>query len=81
MAKILFFGRLSDLSEARDMDLPQGVDSTQALKVWLMEQDAALADGLSGPGIFVSVNKQIKQADAPITNADEIAFMSALSGG
>jgi len=81
MARILFFGRLSDLSPARDMDLPDGVDSTDSLKAWLMEQDAGLADGLSGAGVFVSVNKEIKQSDAPITNGDEIAFMSALSGG
>lgn len=81
MAKILFFGRLSDLSSARDLDLPSGVDSTDSLKAWLIEQDAGLADGLSGAGIFVSVNKEIKQSDAPITNDDEIAFMSALSGG
>ena len=81
MAKILFFGRLSDVGSAMDIALPPGVATTADLTLWLGESDAALKDALDSPGVFIAVNKEIVRQDTHLTDADEIAYMSALSGG
>jgi len=57
MAKILFFGRFSDLSGPLDIDLPESVINKPSLTAHLS-----------------TVLVEIK-------NSDEIAYMSALSGG
>lgn len=81
MAKILFFGKLSDAGSAMDMPLPDGVSTTADLTHWLGNQDAALKDALDSPGVFIAVNQEVVRQDTNITDADEIAYMSALSGG
>ena len=81
MAKILFFGKLSDVASEMDVTLPKGIDTTDDLKRYLGDSSAALQDALDSPGVFVAVNKEIVRENTLITDADEIAFMSALSGG
>jgi len=81
MAKILFFGKLSDASSAIDMLLPAGVTNTDDLTAHLSAQNAALKDALDSPGVFIAVNKEIVRETTAITDDDEIAYMSALSGG
>ena len=81
MAKLLFFGRFSDIAKARDMALPAGVSDSEALADWLSQSDAALAAQFARAGNRVAVNKVMVSGAVPITDADEIAFMSALSGG
>ncbi|MEE9346967.1 MAG: MoaD/ThiS family protein [Robiginitomaculum sp.] len=81
MATILFFGKLSDVSGALTVDLPQDVRSGAALKKWLGGRDAALQAALEQAGVSMAVNQQMALGDVAISNDDEIAFMSALSGG
>jgi len=81
MAKLLFFGRFSDISGPRDMPLPDGVNDSDVLIAWLSDGDAALAAQFARAGNRVAVNKVMIQEAVPITDSDEIAFMSALSGG
>lgn len=81
MAKILFFGRLSELSRPLDIDLPAGIETTDALKLWLSQTYPNLKTALAQSGIRVAVNKHMATTIMPIANADEIAFMSPLSGG
>ena len=81
MATVLFFGRLSDVSEALNVDLPAFVTTTGELMVWLEAQNAGLKTALERGGNRIAVNKVIIENDVVITNTDEIAFMSPLSGG
>ena len=81
MARVLFFGRLSDASDALDINLPATVKTTDDLKVWLGEQRPALKTILNHNGNKIAVNKVMIHACVDITDTDEIAFMSPLSGG
>ncbi len=81
MAKLLFFGRFSDIAPARDIDLPESIKDSDALVAWLSKTDAALAAQFARSGNRIAVNKVMISENAAITNSDEIAFMSALSGG
>jgi len=81
MVSLLFFGRFSDISAARDMVLPAGVSDSDGLIAWLAENDEALAAQFARAGNRVAINKAMVSENTPIAAADEIAFMSALSGG
>jgi len=81
MAEILFFGRLSDLSGPLVMDLPREVKTTDDLRQWLSKTYPALTAALEQNTNRVAVNKIMITQTMAITNADEIAFMSPLSGG
>lgn len=81
MAKILFFGRFSDISAQRDISLPKGIDNSDALIAWLTQNDVALAAQFAKAGNRIAVNKAMINGSVPIKDTDEIAFMSALSGG
>jgi len=81
MAKLLFFGRFSDISPARDIALPEGVSDSDGLMAWLADNDDALAAQFARAGNRVAVNKVMINGSVVITDTDEIAFMSALSGG
>lgn len=81
MAEILFFGRLSDLSGPLVMDLPREVKTTDDLRQWLSKTYPALTAALEQSTNRVAVNKVMITQTMAITNADEIAFMSPLSGG
>ncbi|MGV6819681.1 MAG: MoaD/ThiS family protein [Parvularcula sp.] len=81
MATILFFGRLSDLSEPIHGPLPQGVCDTASLVRWLSEQDPALAKALSLEGTRIILNQAFLTGECDLSDSDEIAFVSPLSGG
>ena len=81
MAKLLFFGRFSDISGPQDVSLPDEVKDTDDLIAWLCKDDAAMATQFSRNGNRIAVNQAMINQAASITDADEIAFMSALSGG
>jgi len=79
--KILFFGRLSDASETMELDLPNSVKTTYDLQMWLADTNPALNLAFKTKGNRVAVNKNMVDGNVPITNDDEVAFMSPLSGG
>lgn len=81
MATILFFGRLSDLSETIHGPLPQGVCDTASLVQWLSEQNPDLAEALSQDGTRIILNQEFLTGDHTLSDGDEIAFVSPLSGG
>ncbi|MEM6626365.1 MAG: MoaD/ThiS family protein [Pseudomonadota bacterium] len=81
MAKLLFFGRMSDIEADRDVDLPQGVSDTDALIDWLSADNPVFADMVREKGNSLVVNQAIVRGATPISNADEIAFLSPVSGG
>lgn len=81
MAKILFFGRFSDLSPPLDMPLPDGVSDVDSLSAWLGTTVEGFAHLSEQSGAHVAVNKSVVLGNMDISDVDEIAFMSALSGG
>ena len=78
---ILFFGRLGDTAQAMSIDCPAGVMDTDDLSVWLSKGNPALAAELAKPGNRIAVNQQLIIENTAVSEGDEIAFMSPLSGG
>ena len=78
--KVLFFGRPADvLGRSREIDLP--ADATVGgVRRALAEADPAAAL-LLAPSIRASVDRQITDDRAGVTQASEVAFFSAFSGG
>lgn len=81
MARVLLFGRLSDVAgwrERRWEDLPA---SLAALRNQLAALDPALGEALAGRGVQVCVDKVIVRGDVALTPGMEIAFLPPMSGG
>ena len=81
MITVLFFGRLGDASETLRMALPKGVNDTDGLTTWLMENNSTLEIELKKAGNRIAVNKGIISQNTPLNEGDELAYMSPLSGG
>jgi molybdopterin synthase sulfur carrier subunit len=83
MTRILFFGRLRDVAGQAEMicDPPREAASVAALRDWLAARDPLLGEALAGAGVRVAVNQQFCSLDTSLADAEEIAFMSPLSGG
>jgi len=78
---ILFFGRLSEASDPLSLDLPEGVEDTETLTNWLESKYPWLRNKLRVQGNRIAVNKTMIYTNTALSNSDEIAFMSPLSGG
>ena len=81
MATILFFGRFSDLQDRMEIDLPDHVTDKASLTAFLSDKIEGFGELAAKPDTRVSVNMMVSMNETPITNQDEIAYMSALSGG
>jgi len=81
MAKVLFFGRFSDLSGPLDIDLPVTVTDKQSLSDFLSGEIEGFSALAAKPDTRISVNMMVSMDEVAISNTDEIAYMSALSGG
>ncbi|MEL7485741.1 MAG: MoaD/ThiS family protein [Pseudomonadota bacterium] len=83
MARLLFFGRLTDQSGGREraLTLPEGGCSVSAVVETLAGSDAALGDALRDPSIRAALNGAFVDADAIVTENDELAFLPPASGG
>jgi sulfur-carrier protein len=83
MARVLFFGRLRDIAGTSELDvaMPPTIDSVAEVRALLSGRDAALGAALSEPGVRVAVDWRFASDDTPVRGAQELAFMSPLSGG
>lgn len=81
MATILFFGRFSDISDRLDIELPDHVTDKASLSRFLSSKIEGFADLAAKPDTRISVNMMVSMNEASVSNGDEIAYMSALSGG
>jgi molybdopterin synthase sulfur carrier subunit len=79
VARVLLFGRLSDLAgwRERSVDAP----FLSALRSKLSDEDAALGEALAGKGVQVALDQVIVRGDAPLNAATEVAFLPPMSGG
>ncbi len=81
MAVILFFGRFSDLRDRLEIDLPENVTDKASLTAFLSEKIEGFGQIAALPDTRISVNMLVSMNETAVGNSDEIAYMSALSGG
>jgi sulfur-carrier protein len=79
MARVLLFGRFSDLAGWRDREIESPFLSV--LRSKLAAEDAALGEALAGPGVQVALDQIIVRGDAPLNARTEVAFLPPMSGG
>lgn len=79
MARVLLFGRFSDLAGWRDREIESLFLSV--LRTKLAQEDAALGEALAGPGVQVALDQVIVRGDAPLNAKTEVAFLPPMSGG
>ena len=81
MATILFFGRFSDLQDRMEIELPNSVTDKASLTTFLSTLVEGFAEIAARPDTRISVNMMVSMNETAVGNDDEIAYMSALSGG
>lgn len=81
MANLLYFGRVSDVGVDGPVDIPSGLKTVRDLRRWLCEGDPGLGAVLRETTIKAIVNGDIAADDTRVSNTDEIAFFSPMSGG
>ena len=79
MARVLLFGRLSDVAGWRDRQIESPFLSV--LRARLGNEDADLGDALAGAGVQVALDQVIVRGDAPLNAGTEVAFLPPMSGG
>jgi molybdopterin synthase sulfur carrier subunit len=79
LARILLFGRLSDIAGWRERDVES--PSIASLRAALAVEDAGLGEALSAPGVQVALDQAIVRGDAALTARSEVAFLPPMSGG
>jgi molybdopterin synthase sulfur carrier subunit len=79
MARVLLFGRLSDLAGWREREIESPFLS--ALRERLAADDPELGQALTGPGVQVALDQVIVRGDAPLNARTEVAFLPPMSGG
>ena len=77
----LFFGRFSDVSDRLEIDLPVQVTDKKSLSEFLSGEVEGFAALAAKPDTRISVNMMVSMNEVAVGNDDEIAYMSALSGG
>ena len=85
MARVLFFGRLTDFAGADELltPLPDSARRLSDLKLVLARLHPELVAALEDPAVRVAINQKIAHTkeDPEIFDRDEIAFMPPMSGG
>ncbi|MFN3512250.1 MAG: MoaD/ThiS family protein [Phenylobacterium sp.] len=79
MARVLLFGRLSDIAGWRERELESA--SLADLRASLSAEDPGLAEALSAPGVQVALDQAIVRGDAALSSRSEVAFLPPMSGG
>ena len=79
MARVLLFGRLSDLAGWREREIDSPFLSV--LRERLAAEDAGLGEALGGPGVQVALDQVIVRGDAALGARTEVAFLPPMSGG
>lgn len=79
MVQVTMCGYLADRAGWRERAVE--ADTLAVLKVRLAAEQPSLAGLLDGGRIFTVVNDVVTRGDAPIGDADEVAFMPPIGGG
>jgi molybdopterin synthase sulfur carrier subunit len=81
MARVLLFGRLSDVAGWRERTLQPAPASVFAVRALLAAEDPQLGEALSGRGVQIAVDQALVRGDVPIGPGAEVAFLPPMSGG
>lgn len=79
MARVLLFGRLSDLAGWRERDIPAA--SLADLRGRLAAEDPALFEALQAPAVRTAVDQELVSLDVVLRPDSEVAFLPPMSGG
>lgn len=82
MAKMLYFGRLSDLTGfvEETLDLPDHIQTAGDLRQWLdlrFDGDGTLLE----PTVRIAINSELCFDSSAISDTDEIALLPPVGGG
>jgi molybdopterin synthase sulfur carrier subunit len=80
MARVLLFGRLSDVAGWRERRIDE-VQTLGELRAFLTNEDDRLGEALGGKGVQVALDQALVRGDAAIGAASEVAFLPPMSGG
>lgn len=65
-----------------ELALPEGVTTARGLGVFLADRSPGFAEAWKARGLVrIAVNHEHIDDDAPITDADEVAFFPPVTGG
>jgi molybdopterin synthase sulfur carrier subunit len=81
MARVLLFGRLSDIAGWRERALDPAPETLFALRALLAAEDARLGEALFAKGVQMAVDKALVRGDVALATGVEVAFLPAMSGG
>ena len=81
--KILFFGRLRNISENIENEIPVSdeIKCIEDVILYLDTLNPYLGKELRKPFTLVSVNKNVVKTDFPIVGGEEVAFLPPVTGG
>ena len=79
MARVLLFGNLSDVAGWREREV--AAPDLSSLRTQLAAEDPRLGEALMRPGVQVALDRVLARGDAALSQAAEVAFMPAMSGG
>ncbi|MEE8387430.1 MAG: gamma-butyrobetaine hydroxylase-like domain-containing protein [Acidiferrobacterales bacterium] len=79
---ILYFGTLVDQidRDREEVKIPPSVTTVQALIDWLAERGTYWDTAIRTNPVKVTVNRQFAEAEVPITEGDEVAFVPIAAG-
>jgi len=82
MAKLLYFGRLTDITQtsAETLDMPSQIKTTDDLRAWL-DQHHSANGALLERTVRIAINNEFVQEPTTFQQTDEIAFMPPVGGG
>ncbi len=81
MARVLLFGRLSDIAGWRERRLEPSPARLSDLRMRLAAEDPALGEALAAPGVQAALDQVLVRGDPPLTVRSEVAFLPPMSGG
>lgn len=82
MARLLFFGALSDaMGREQELQLPQHVLTVGELIGYVAGLEPAFGSAIGGMTVRVAVNEKLVDLDAAVVDSDAIAFLPPYSGG
>jgi molybdopterin synthase sulfur carrier subunit len=79
VARVLLFGRLSDIAGWREREVES--PSILSLRAALASGDRDLGEALAAPGVQVALDQAIVRGDAALSARSEVAFLPPMSGG
>jgi sulfur-carrier protein len=79
MARVLLFGRLSDVAGWREREIAGG--TIAEIRAFLGSEDAELGAALGAAGVQVAVDQAIVRGDRNLAAGSEVAFLPPMSGG